>query len=277
VGYVAPRAYWKGYLKLSLVSCPIALYRATSEREKISFNQLNKATGEDVPSDQIIKGYEVAKGEYVEVQPEELEAVAIESKRTIDIEEFVPKSQIDELYLRDPYYIAPDGDVGQQAFAVIREAIRKEGMVAVGKVVFTSREHIIALEARDRGMLGVTLRYPYEVRKQADYFDEIADEKVPKDMLDLAIHIVNTKRGDFNPEHFEDEYEDALKELIEKKAKGERIEAPTPTRSNVVNLMDALRASVKAEGKNEGRKAKTSAQRPTKKAARSTGRQKKAS
>jgi DNA end-binding protein Ku len=257
--------------------CPIALYPATSEREKISFNQLNKATGEDVPSDQIIKGYEVAKGEYVEVQPEELEAVAIESKRTIDIEEFVPKSQIDELYLRDPYYIAPDGDVGQQAFAVIREAIRKEGMVAVGKVVFTSREHIIALEARDRGMLGVTLRYPYEVRKQADYFDEIADEKVPKDMLDLAIHIVNTKRGDFNPEHFEDEYEDALKELIEKKAKGERIEAPTPTRSNVVNLMDALRASVKAEGKNEGRKAKTSAQRPTKKAARSTGRQKKAS
>jgi DNA end-binding protein Ku len=142
---VAPRAYWKGYLKLSLVSCPIALYPATSEREKISFNQLNKATGhriryrkvdaetgEDVPSDQIIKGYEVAKGEYVEVQPEELEAVAIESKRTIDIEEFVPKLQIDELYLRDPYYIAPDGDVGQQAFAVIREAIRKEGMVAVG-------------------------------------------------------------------------------------------------------------------------------------------------
>ena len=287
---MAPRAYWKGYLKLSLVSCPIALYPATSEREKISFNQLNKATGhriryrkvdaetgEDVPSDQIIKGYEVAKGEYVEVQPEDLEAVAIESKRTIDIEEFVPKSQIDELYLRDPYYIAPDGDVGQQAFAVIREAIRKEGMVAVGKVVFTSREHIIALEARDKGMLGVTLRYPYEVRKQADYFDEIADEKVLKDMLDLAIHIVNTKRGDFNPEHFEDEYEDALKELIEKKAKGERIEAPTPTRSNVVNLMDALRASVKAEGKNEGRKAKTSAQRPTKKAARSTGRQKKAS
>ena len=287
---MAPRAYWKGYLKLSLVSCPIALYPATSEREKISFNQLNKATGhriryrkvdaetgEDVPSDQIIKGYEVAKGEYVEVQPEELEAVAIESKRTIDIEEFVPKSQIDELYLRDPYYIAPDGDVGQQAFAVIREAIRKEGMVAVGKVVFTSREHIIALEARDKGMLGVTLRYPYEVRKQADYFDEIADEKVPKDMLDLAIHIVNTKRGDFNPEHFEDEYEDALKELIEKKAKGERIEAPTPTRSNVVNLMDALRASIKAEGKNEGRKAKTSAQRPTKKAARSPGRQKKAS
>jgi DNA end-binding protein Ku len=288
---VAPRAYWKGYLKLSLVSCPIALYPATSEREKISFNQLNKETGnrirykkvdaetgDDVEQANIIKGYEVAKDHYIEITPDELEAVAIESKRTIDIEQFVPRDQIDELYIRDPYYIAPDGEVGQQAFAVIREAIRKEGMVAVGKVVFTSREHIIALEARDKGMLGVTLRYPYEVRKQADYFEDIKDEKVPKDMLDLALHIVETKRGDFEPENFEDQYEQALKEIIEKKAAGEKIERPKePARSNVVNLMDALRASVKAEGNNEGRKAKTSAQRPTKKAARSTGRQKKAS
>ena len=265
---MAPRAYWKGYLKLSLVSCPIALYPATSEREKISFHQLNKETGnriryrkvdaetgDDVEQANIIKGYELAKGEYVDVTREELEAVAIESKRTIEIEQFVPKTQIDELYIRDPYYIAPDGEVGQQAFAVIREAIRKEGMVAVGKVVFTSREHIIALEARDNGMLGITLRYPYEVRKQAEYFGEIPDEKVPKDMLDLALHIVETKRGDFEPEKFEDQYEDALRELIEKKAKGEKIERPKqPARSNVVNLMDALRASVEAEGGSEGRK-----------------------
>ena len=258
---MAPRAYWKGYLKLSLVSCPIALYPATSEREKISFHQLNKdtgnriryrkvdaETGDDVEQGSIIKGYEVAKGEYIELEPEELEAVAIESKRTIDIEEFVSKSEIDELYLRDPYYIAPDGEVGQQAFAVIREAIRKEGMVAVGKIVFTSREHIIALEARDKGMMGVTLRYPYEVRKQADYFDDIKDEKVPKDMLDLATHIVDTKRGKFDPEKFQDQYEDALKDLLEKKHKGEKIErAKAPPRSNVVNLMDALRQSVKAE------------------------------
>ena len=215
---MAPRAYWKGYLKLSLVSCPIALYPATSEREKISFHQLNKETGnriryrkvdaetgDDVEQANIIKGYELAKGEYVDVTREELEAVAIESKRTIEIEQFVPKTQIDELYIRDPYYIAPDGEVGQQAFAVIREAIHKEGMVAVGKVVFTSREHIIALEARDNGMLGITLRYPYEVRKQAEYFGEIPDEKVPKDMLDLALHIVETKRGDFKPEKFEDQ------------------------------------------------------------------------
>jgi DNA end-binding protein Ku len=203
---VAPRAYWKGYLKLSLVSCPIALYPATSEREKIGhrirYRKVDAETGHEVESSDIIKGYEVAKGEYIELDPEELEAVALESKRTIEIEEFVPKSQIDELYIRDPYFIAPDGEVGQQAFAVIREAIRKEGMVAIGKVVFTSREHIIALEARDKGMMGITLRYPYEVRKQSDYFEDIKDEKVPKDMLDLALHIVGTKRGDFEPEKF---------------------------------------------------------------------------
>jgi DNA end-binding protein Ku len=258
---VAARAYWKGFLKLSLVSCPIALFPATSEREKISFHQLNKetgnriryrkvdsATGEEVEQANIIKGYEVGKGEYIELDPEELEAVAIESKRTIEIDEFVPKSDIDELYMRDPYYIVPDGEVGQQAFAVIREAIRKEEMVAIGKVVFTSREHIIALEARGKGMMGMTLRYPYEVRQEEEYFDGITDEKVPKDMLDLAIHIVDTKKGEFEPERFEDQYEDALKELIRKKQKGERIERPKePARTNVVNLMDALRQSVKAE------------------------------
>jgi DNA end-binding protein Ku len=259
---VAPRAYWKGYLKLSLVSCPIALFTATSEREKISFHQLNKKTGnriryrkvdaetgDEVDSSQIIKGYEVAKSEYIELEPEELEAVAIDSKRVIEIDEFVPKAEIDELYLRDPYFIVPDGEVGQQAFAVIREAIRKEGMVALGKIVFTSREHIIALEPRNNGMVGVTLRYPYEVRQTEEFFDTIDDEKVPKDMLDLAIHIVDTKRGKFEPEKFEDHYENALKDLLRKKQKGEKIERPRePARTNVVNLMEALRQSVQAEG-----------------------------
>jgi DNA end-binding protein Ku len=259
---VAPRAYWKGYLRLSLVSCPISLFPATSTREKISFHQLNKKTGDrikylktdaetgkEVPSEDIIKGYEVAKGEYIELDPEELEAVAIESKRTIDIDEFVEKKEIDELYMRDPYYIVPDGEVGQQAFAVIREAIRKEGMVALGRIVFTSREHVIALEPRDKGMVGITLRYPYEVRDEKDYFDEVENEKVPKDMLDLAIHIVNTKKGKFQPEKFEDRYEDALKEIIRKKQKGEKIERPKePNRGKVVDLMDALRQSVEAGG-----------------------------
>jgi DNA end-binding protein Ku len=173
---MASRAYWKGYLKLSLVSCPIALFPATSGRDKISFHQVNKNTGhrikyrkvdavseDEVETADIIKGYEVGKGQYIEIEPDELEAVAIESKRVIDIDEFVPKEEIDEVYLNSPYYIAPDGEIGQQAFAVIREAIPNERKVAIGKVVFTSREHIIALEARGKGLLGVTLRYPYEV------------------------------------------------------------------------------------------------------------------
>src|SRR6476646_5444101 len=233
---VAPRAYWKGYLKLSLVSCPVALFPASSEREKISFNQINKKTGnrirygkvdaetgDEVDSSEIIKGYEVGKGQYIEIAPEELEAIAIESKRTIEIDEFVPKQEIDELYLNSPYYLAPDGEVGQQAFAVIREAIRKEGMVALGRVVFTSREHIIALEPRGKGLLGITLRYPYEVRKEEDYFDDIPTEKVTKDMLDLARHIVESKAGHFHPDKFEDHYEDALKDLLKKKQHGEKI------------------------------------------------------
>jgi DNA end-binding protein Ku len=289
---VAARAYWKGYLKLSLVSCPIALFPATTEREKISFHQLNKETGnriryrkvdaetgDEVLQDNIIKGYEVGKAEYIELDPEELEAVAIESKHTLEIEEFVPKKDIDELYLRDPYYIVPDGDVGQQAFAVIRDAIRKEGMVALGKVVFTTREHIIALEPRDNGMVGTTLRYPYEVREAKDYFDVIEEEKVPKDMLDLAVHIVETKKGKFEPEKFEDEYENALKELLRKKQKGERIERPKePSRTNVVNLMDALRQSVKVEshGSTARRKTSTSSERSFKRTARRSGRQRKA-
>jgi DNA end-binding protein Ku len=195
---VAPRAYWKGYLKLSLVSCPIVLFPATSDREKVSFHQVNKKTGhrikykkvdaetgDEVESADIIKGYEVGKGQYIEIEPEELEAVAIESKRTIEIDEFVPKQQIDELYLNSPYYIRPDGKVGEQAFAVIREAINKKGMVAIGKVVFTSREHMIALEPRGKGLMGITLRYPYEIRDEKDYFGDIPDEKIPKDMLDF--------------------------------------------------------------------------------------------
>jgi DNA end-binding protein Ku len=289
---VAPRAYWKGYLKLSLVSCPIALFPATSEREKISFHQVNKdtghrirykkvdaETGDEVDNADIVKGYEIAKGEYIEVEPDELEAVAIESKHVIDIDEFVPRKEIDELYLRDPYYIVPDGEVGQQAFAVIREAIRKEGMVALGKIVFTSREHIIALEARGKGMLGVTLRYPYEVRNEGEYFDTIEDEKIPKDMIELAVHIVETKIGHFKPQHFKDEYEDALKDLLRRKQKGEKIERPKErTSSNVINLMDALRQSVKAGGGGGTRRA---ASRPTgraaKKPARAHARHKKAS
>lgn len=162
------------------------------------YRKVDEETGDEVQQADIIKGYEVDKGQYVELTSDELEAVAIETRRTIEIDEFVPKEEIDELYMRDPYYIAPDGEVGQQAFAVIREAIRKEGMVALGKVVFTSREHIIMLEARDNGMMGVTLRYPYEVRASKDYFSDIDKEKIPKDMLEWGPHRRN-EEGQIRP------------------------------------------------------------------------------
>jgi Ku protein len=290
---MAPRAYWKGYLKLSLVSCPILLYPATSQREKVHFHQLHKQTGNrirykkidsdtgrEVEQDDIIKGYEVSKGNYIELEPEELEAVAIESKRTIDIEQFIPKKEIDELYLGNPYYIVPDGEVGQQAFAVIREAIKEKGMVAIARVVFTSREHVIALEPRGKGMLGNTIRFPYEVRDEKDYFDDIPNEKVPKDMLDLAAHIVKTKQGHFSPGKFEDRYEEALKDLIKRKSHGEKIEKTEREEpSNVVDLMEALRASVegKAGKKTERRKPAREHHRAAKKAGRSSARHRKAS
>jgi DNA end-binding protein Ku len=284
---VAPRAYWKGYLKLSLVSCPIALYPATSAREKISFHQINKETGnrikyrkvdaetgDEVEASDIIKGYQVGKGEYLEVEPEELEAIAIESKRTIEIDEFVPRKEIDELYLSDPYYLVPDGEVGQQAFAVIREAIREEGMVALARVVFTSREHVIALEPRGKGLVGITLRFPYELRNEEDYFSDIPDEKIPKDMRELAAHIVKTKSGHFKPQEFEDHYEEALKDLLKKKQAGEKIEAPRERApAKVINLMDALRRSVETEGGGQRRKAAPRARhRSPRKAARSSAR-----
>jgi DNA end-binding protein Ku len=258
---MARRAYWKGFLRLSLVSCPIALFPAISEREKIRFHQINRKTGDrirnvkvdaetgkQVDNEGIIKGYEKKKGEYIPVEPEELEAVAIESKHTIEIDEFVPRDEIDELYLANPYYIVPDGDAGRQAFAVIREGIEKEGMVGIGRIVFTTREHTIALEARGKGILGVTLRYPYEVRDEQDYFHDIPSERVTKDMLDLAAHIIKTKSEHFNPKKFEDHYEQALKELLRKKDRGEKIETPQDREpAKVINLMDALRRSAKGE------------------------------
>jgi DNA end-binding protein Ku len=255
---MAPRANWKGFLRLSLVTCPVALYPATTDSEKISFNQINKKTGhrikyakvdaetgEDVPNEEIVKGFKVDTDTYVEVSKEELENVALESTRTIDINEFVPKTEIDPRYLIRPYYLRPDGKVGHDAFAVIRETIRSMNMVAIGRVVLTSREHIIGLEPLGKGLMGTLLRYPYEVRDEKEYFDEIKDVKVTKDMLDLAKHIVEQKSGEFEPEKFEDHYEEALTELINAKRNGKTIaHKPRPRGENVVDLMDALKRSV---------------------------------
>jgi DNA end-binding protein Ku len=277
---MAPRANWKGYLRLSLVSCPIALYPASSLSEKVSFNRLNRKTGnrlkqqnvdsetgEVVPREDIARGYEVAKGQYLIVEDEELDAIQIESTRTIEIDQFVPKSEIDERYIDSPYYLAPDGKVGQDAFAVIRDTIAKLNMVALGRVVLTRREHVIALEPKGRGLMGLTLRYPYEVRDEASYFEDIPELKLPKEMLDLATHIVNTKSGHFDPSVFEDRYENALVDLLKKKEAGEKIEpSPEVAAPRVVNLMDALRASIDAETK-KAPAPSTEARRPAKKKA----------
>src|SRR5271169_4027565 len=255
---MAPRANWKGFLRLSLVTCPVALYPATSDTEKVSFNQINRKTGhrikyakvdadtgEEVAADDIMKGYKVDTDTYIEISKDELDEIALESTRTIEIDEFVPRSDIDSRYLIRPYYLVPDGKVGHDAFAVIRETIRSMDKVAIGRLVLTNREHIIALEPLGKGLMGTLLRYPYEVRSADEYFDEIQDVKVTKDMLDLAKHIVNQKSGRFEPEKFEDHYETALVDLINQKRAGKPITAKErPRGENVVDLMDALRKSI---------------------------------
>jgi DNA end-binding protein Ku len=259
---MAPRANWKGFLRLSLVTCPVALYPATSDTEKVSFNQINRKTGhrikyskvdadtgEEVANEDIVKGYKVDTDTYIEVSKEELEDIALDSTHTIEIDEFVPKPDIDNRYLIRPYYLVPDGKVGHDAFAVIRETIRTMNKVAIGRVVLTNREHIIALEPLGKGLMGTLLRYPYEVRSENEYFDDVQDVKVTKDMLDLARHIVDQKSGDFEPEAFEDHYETALVDLINKKRNGIKIAPKETPRSsgNVINLMDALKKSLATE------------------------------
>ena len=228
---------------------------------------IDSETGEVVPREDTARGYEVGKGQYLIVEDEEFEAVQVESTRTIEIDQFVPRNEIDDRYIDSPYYIAPDGQVGQDAFAVIRDTIAKMNMVGIGRVVLTRREHVIALEPRGLGLVGLTLRYPYEVREEQTYFEDIPQLKLSKDMLDLASHIVKTKSGHFDPSHFEDRYENALIDLLKKKQAGEKI---TPVRGapppRVVNIMEALRASIDAE-KKKAPAPSTRARRPIKKKA----------
>ena len=278
---MAPRANWKGFLRLSLVTCPVALYPATSDSEKVSFNQINRKTGhrikyakvdadtgEEVANDDIMKGYKVDTDTYIEISKDELDDIALELTRTIEIDEFVPKTDIDNRYLIRPYYLVPDGKVGHDAFAVIRETIRSMNKVAIGRVVLTNREHIIALEPLDKGLMGTLLRYPYEVRSEKEYFDDIQDVKVTKDMLDLARHIVEQKSGSFEPEEFEDRYESALIDLINQKRNGLPVPKAAPkSTGNVINLMDALKRSLASEKQTApAAKAKAGGKKPKKRA-----------
>jgi DNA end-binding protein Ku len=259
---MAARPYWKGYLKLSLVACPVSVFTATTSSERVSFRQINKQTGnrlrqqlvDDVtrevvdPADKG-RGYEVDKGVFIQIEDDEIEALEVESNHTIDIDSFVPRSQIDERYLDSTYYIAPNDQVGREAFAVIRDAMRGKDMVGLGRIVLAKRERVMALQPWDKGLLGTTLRYPYEVRNAGDYFDEIPDTKIQKEMLQLAEHILESKAGDFDPETFVDHYEEAVVDMLKRKQAGAPVskqKAAAPA-SNVVNLMDALRRSVAAE------------------------------
>jgi Ku protein len=259
---MAARAYWKGSLKLSLVSCPILLYPASTSVEKTRFHMINKETGnrlkqqmvdaetgDIVESDQKGRGYELKKGQYVEIDKDELEAVQIESNHTIDIDSFVPKDEIDKRYLDHPYYIAPDGKAGIDAFAVIRDAMKDQDRVALARIVLTNREHIIAIEPLGKGLLGTTLRYPYELRDEDEYFDDIKNPKISKDMVELAGHILETKAAHFDPSKFRDEYEEALKALVKRKAAGKPVKAIEPGEKpdNVISLMDALKQSLKGK------------------------------
>ena len=254
-----PRAYWKGFLRLSLVSCPIVLYPAVTAAEKTHFHQINKRTGNrlrqqmvDEETGRVVdkehkgRGYEIAKGRYVEIDQDELDAVELESTHTIDIDAFVPVEDIDERFLDRPYYIAPDGKTGADAFAVIRDAMKNKGKAALGRIVLTTREHVMKLQPLGKGLLGTTLRYPYELRDEADYFDGIPSPRVSKEMVDLAAHILDTKAAKFDPDKFVDKYETALKKLVKRKAAGKTIEAPErdETAEEPADLMQALKRSL---------------------------------
>jgi DNA end-binding protein Ku len=258
---MAPRPNWKGFLKLSLVSCAVALYPATSTSERIRFHIINRKTGNRIRNDIIdaetgqpvepedrVKGYEVEKGQYVLLEDEELDNVALSSTHTIDIDKFVPMSEVDRIYLDESFYIVPQDEMAQEAFAVVREAMRKEDLAGLARVVIYRREHLLLLRPRGKGLMATTLRYKDEVRDEKDYFDDIANVKVPADMLKLASHILESKKGHFEPDKFEDRYENALKALITAKRAGKAppvLSEPRP--SNVINLMDALRRSASAD------------------------------
>ena len=268
---MAPRPNWKGYLKLSLVSCPIALYPATSTSQRIRFNIINRETGnrirnevvdvetgDPVPQEERVKGYEYEKGEYVLVEDDELDNVALESTHTIDIEQFVPMSEVDRIYLDESYYLVPQDEMGQEAFAVIREAMKKDDLVGLARVVIYRREHLLLLAPRGKGMMATTLRYKTEVRAEKNYFDEIESVKVAPDMLNLAVQILDSKKGKFDPSKFEDRYENALMDLIKAKRAGKKPPVLSEARpSNVINLMDALRKSARGGSGNGARATST--------------------
>jgi DNA end-binding protein Ku len=259
---MAYRPTWQGHLKLSLVSCPVALYTATNSAGDVHFNLINPDTNNrikmittdpdtgPIERSKLVKGYEVSKGEYILLSQDEINSVKLESTKTIDIERFVAEDEIDRLYWDNPYFLAPDGKIAQEAFGVIRDAMKKSGQIALGRVVIGTRERILALEVRGRGILAYTIRTAAEVRNPDEIFDTITDKTSPADMLSIAEKIIEQREGPFDPSDFKDRYEEALKALIEDKKKGHKpVTAEAPEDTNVVDLMAALRASLSAKEK----------------------------
>jgi DNA end-binding protein Ku len=271
---MAVRPAWKGYLKLSLVTCAVELFNATTQTEKVSFRVINRdtgntvrriyvdaETGEPVEEEDQVKGYEVGSGDFLLVEEEEIEAVQIESNHTLNLDGFVQKSEIDPIYLDTPYYLAPADEVSEEAFAVVRDALKDKKMVGMARIVLYRRERPVVIEPRDRGMLLTTLRFDKLVRKPTEIFGDIDKVRVEEEMTELAAHIIDRKKMKFDPSKFEDKYEEALTTLIEAKKKGKKPPvAKQPERpSNVINLFDALKKSLQSEGGERG--AKSSAAR----------------
>jgi DNA end-binding protein Ku len=258
---MATRPTWQGYLRLSLVSCPVALYTGTSRTSEVHFNMLHKTTHNRIrmiPTDpetgpvdrsDIVKGYEVEKGHYVVITDEEIQNVRLPTTRTLDIERFVDETDIDRLYWNDPYFLTPDGDMALEAFTVIREAMEKSDKVALGRLVMHQRERLMALEPRDKGILAYTIRSRREVKNPDELFDKIPDEKPNPQMVEIAAKIIDQLEGPFDPSQFTDRYEDALRELVAEKEKGHKIATvKEPQEAEVIDLMDALKRSLGQAG-----------------------------
>jgi DNA end-binding protein Ku len=259
--HLSARPVWQGALRLSLVSCPVALYSATSRTGDISFHLLNPDTNNRIrmiPTDpdtgpveraDLVKGYEISKNNYVVLSNDELDAVKLETTRTIEIERFVKAAEIDRLYWNDPYYLLPGDKAGAEAYGVIREALAETGRIALGRVVMHSRERLVALEPRDKGMIVYTLRMSDDVISPADAFDDIPDSRPAKPMVEIARKIIEQQEGAFEPEGFQDRYETALRDLIRRKQKGEKLVKAEPVADdNVIDLMAALKKSLKSGG-----------------------------
>ncbi|MFA5599368.1 MAG: Ku protein [Phenylobacterium sp.] len=272
---MATRPTWQGYLRLSLVSCPVALYTATSRTGDVSFNMLHKQTHNRIrmiPTDpetgpversDIVKGYEIEKGRYVVITDEEIKNVRLSTTKTLDIERFVDEDEIDRLYWNDPYFLAPDGEMAVEAYTVIREAMARSGKSALGRLVMHQRERLMALEPRDLGILAYSLRSNREVKNPADVFDDIPDVKPDKAMVDIATQIIKQQAGPFDPSKFNDRYEEALRALIKEKEKGHTVGvAEQPKEAEVIDLMEALRRSLgQSGGKAPARKASSGSTR----------------